>query len=138
MKTIRPFHLAIPVSDLKKSKYFYHDIIGCKIGRSSDSWVDFDFFNHQLVIHLNKIQINSYHNIVDKINIPVPHFGIILNMSEWVDFAKRIKSRVDFIINPHIRFKGEKGEQATMFFKDPDQNYLEFKAFKSDDYIFKH
>ena len=135
---IRPFHLAIPVSDLNKSMFFYKDILGCSIGRRSDTWIDFNFFNHQLVIHQSENLENNSYNKVDGHDIPVPHFGVILEWEDWHNFSNRIKDQIKFKIKPYIRFKGEIGEQATMFFLDPDMNALEFKAFKNDDMIFKH
>ena len=134
---IRPFHLAIPVSNLEKSKGFYKDILGCSLGRSSDEWIDFNFFKHQLVIHKsNSIQENKY-NSVDGHDVPIPHFGVILDWEQWHKFSNRIKDEIEFVIEPHIRFKGQTGEQATMFFLDPDNNALEFKAFKNDTMIFE-
>ena len=134
---IRPFHLAIPVSNLEKSKGFYKDILGCSLGRSSDKWVDFNFFKHQLVIHQsNNIQEQKY-NSVDGHDVPIPHFGVILDWEQWHKFSNRIKDKIEFVIEPYIRFKGKTGEQATMFFLDPDNNALEFKAFKNDKMIFK-
>ncbi len=127
---IRPFHLAIPVSNLKKSKFFYIDILGCTIGRSSDDWIDLNFFNHQLVIHKATNIEKKQFNKVDNQKVPVPHFGVILEWNKWHEFSRSIKNNIDFIIEPYIRFKGEVGEQATMFFLDPDNNALEFKAFK--------
>ena len=135
---IRPFHLAIPVSDLKKFILFYRDILGCSLGRRSNSWIDFNFFNHQLVVHLSNNIENQKFNIVDGLDVPIPHFGVILDWDDWHDFSKRIKYKIKFKIKPYIRFKGEIGEQATMFFLDPDMNALEFKAFKNDDMIFKY
>tara|TARA_B100000029_G_scaffold451020_1_gene475293 strand:+ start:336 stop:746 length:411 start_codon:yes stop_codon:yes gene_type:complete len=134
---LRPFHLAIPVSDLEKSMIFYQDILDCSIGRSSTSWVDFNFFNHQLVIHLSSKMIESKSNNVDSHNIPIPHFGVILEWKQWHDLKDKIKDKIEFKIKPHIRFKNKKGEQATMFFLDPDNNALEFKAFKNDNMIFE-
>ena len=134
---IRPFHLAIPVSNLEKSKGFYKDILGCSLGRSSDKWIDFNFFKHQLVIHQsNSIQEQKY-NSVDGHDVPIPHFGVILDWEQWHEFSNRIKDKVEFVIEPYIRFKGKTGEQATMFFLDPDNNALEFKAFKNDKMIFE-
>ena len=134
---IRPFHLAIPVSDLEKSRQFYQDILGCSLGRSSDSWIDFNFFNHQLVIHQsNRIQEKKY-NRVDGHDVPIPHFGVILDWGQWHKFSNRVKDQIEFVIEPYIRFKDQTGEQATMFFLDPDKNALEFKAFKNDNMIFK-
>ena len=134
---IRPFHLAIPVSNLEKSRHFYKDILGCSLGRSSDEWIDFNFFEHQLVIHKsNSIQENKY-NSVDGHDVPIPHFGVILDWEQWHKFSNRIKGQIEFVIEPYIRFEGQKGEQATMFFLDPDNNALEFKAFKNDKMIFE-
>ena len=134
---IRPFHLAIPVSNLEKSKGFYKDILGCSLGRSSDEWIDFNFFKHQLVIHQsNSIQEQKY-NSVDGHDVPIPHFGVILDWEQWHKFSNRIKDKIEFVIEPYIRFKGKTGEQATMFFLDPDNNALEFKAFKNDKMIFE-
>ena len=134
---IRPFHLAIPVSSLEQSRHFYKDILGCSLGRSSDEWIDFNFFEHQLVIHKsNSIQENKY-NSVDGHDVPIPHFGVILDWEQWHKFSNRIKDEIEFVIEPYIRFKGQTGEQATMFFLDPDNNALEFKAFKNDKMIFE-
>ena len=134
---IRPYHLAIPFSNLEKSKGFYKDILGCSLGRSSDKWVDFNFFKHQLVIHQsNNIQEQKY-NSVDGHDVPIPHFGVILDWEQWHKFSNRIKDEIEFVIEPYIRFKGQTGEQATMFFLDPDNNALEFKAFKNDKMIFE-
>ena len=134
---IRPFHLAIPVSNLEKSKGFYKDILGCSLGRSSGKWVDFNFFEHQLVIHKsNSIQENKY-NSVDGHDVPIPHFGVILDWEQWHKFSNRIKDKIEFVIKPYIRFKDQTGEQTTMFFLDPDKNALEFKAFKNDTMIFE-
>ena len=134
---IRPFHLAIPVSNLEKSRQFYKDILGCSLGRSSDKWIDFNFFKHQLVIHQsNSIQEQKY-NSVDGHDVPIPHFGVILDWEQWHKFSNRIKDKIEFVIEPYIRFKGKTGEQATMFFLDPDNNALEFKAFKNDKMIFE-
>ena len=134
---IRPFHLAIPVSNLEKSRHFYKDILGCSLGRSSDEWIDFNFFEHQLVIHKsNSIQEKIY-NSVDGHDVPIPHFGVILDWEQWHKLSNRIKDQIEFVIEPYIRFKGQTGEQATMFFLDPDNNALEFKAFKNDKMIFE-
>ena len=134
---IRPFHLAIPVSNLEISRHFYKDILGCSLGRSSDEWIDFNFFKHQLVIHQsNSIQEQKY-NSVDGHDVPIPHFGVILDWEQWHKFSNRIKDKIEFVIEPYIRFKGKTGEQATMFFLDPDNNALEFKAFKNDKMIFE-
>lgn len=138
MSTLRPFHLAIPVSHLEKNRTFYRDILGCEEGRSSDHWVDFNFFGHQLVIHLNEsAKTNNDSNPVDGHKVPIPHFGIVLTQEDFEDFAKRLKSlQIHFIIEPYTRFEGLPGEQSTMFFKDPSGNALEFKAFKNLDQLF--
>ena len=139
MNKLRPFHLAIPVHNLEDCRIFYRDILGCNEGRSSDHWVDFDLFGHQLVIHY-KEQISSNEdrtNPVDGKNVPIPHFGVVLDMKTFTKFSESLKEKnVTFIIEPYIRFEGETGEQATMFFKDPSGNALEFKAFKNLDQLF--
>ncbi len=139
MNTLSPFHLAIPVDDLKKARKFYNEILELDEGRSSDQWVDFNFFGHQLVIHY-KPTIGSekkYSNPVDGKNVPVPHFGILLDWETWQNLADTLtKKGIEFAIAPYIRFKGEIGEQATMFFYDPCGNALEFKAFKDTSQIF--
>jgi hypothetical protein len=134
---IRPFHLAIPVSDLERSKHFYNNVLGFSLGRSSKKWIDFNFFNHQLVIHESKNIQKPIYNNVDKHEVPIPHFGVILDWAQWHSFSNKIDNEINFIIKPYIRFKGQKGEQATMFFLDPDKNALEFKAFKKDNMIFE-
>jgi hypothetical protein len=132
------FHLAIPVSDLDTANDFYINVLGCSKGRSSSKWIDFNFYGHQLVCHEVKELINKDSNDVDGNNIPVPHFGIIL---EWNQFQKlsadlQLKN-INFIIEPTIRFKGQVGEQAIMFLHDPSGNAIEFKAFKNEEDIFK-
>lgn len=138
MNNLSPFHLAIPVQEITTTRDFYRDILGCKEGRSSDHWVDFDFFGHQLVIHLNQSKKNiDTENIVDGKNVPVPHFGIVLDWQMFTQIEKRIRNKVEFIIKPYVRFKGERGEQKTMFFKDPSGNALEFKSFKNINQLFE-
>ena len=138
MNNLSPFHLAIPVQEITTTRDFYRDVLGCKEGRSSDHWVDFDFFGHQLVIHLNQSKKNiNTENIVDGKNVPVPHFGIVLDWQMFRQIEKRIRNKVEFIIKPYVRFKGERGEQKTMFFKDPSGNALEFKSFKNIDQLFE-
>ena len=138
MNNLSPFHLAIPVQEISTTRDFYRDVLGCKEGRSSDHWVDFDFFGHQLVIHLNQSKKNiDTENIVDGKNVPVPHFGIVLDWQMFTQIEKRIKNKVEFIIKPYVRFKGERGEQKTMFFKDPSGNALEFKSFKNINQLFE-
>ena len=131
-KNLLPFHLAIPVNDLEKSRNFYKNILGCEEGRSSNHWVDFNFFGHQLVIHFKeKESDNTKTNPVDGKDVPIPHFGVILEWNDFHDFSKKlIEKKINFIIEPYIRFEGLPGEQATMFFKDPCGNALEFKSFK--------
>ena len=129
---IQPFHLAIPVKNLEICRTFYRDILQCKEGRSDTHWVDFNFFGHQLVIHQkDNFEPQQISNPVDGHDVPVPHFGVVLKMNEWVKLSERLKNNgTEFIIEPTIRFKGKPGEQATLFFKDPEGNALEFKAFK--------
>ena len=138
MSKLSPFHLAIPVNNLEKCRAFYKNVLELKEGRHSDHWVDFNFFGHQLVIHFDKNEIKSKKsNPVDGKNVPVPHFGIILKWDDFHKFSKVLKEKeIDFIIEPYIRFKGLVGEQATMFFKDPSGNALEFKSFKDPKQIF--
>jgi extradiol dioxygenase family protein len=138
MSNLTPFHLAIPVQNLENCRAFYRDVLVCKEGRSSDKWVDFNFFGHQLVIHETEMpKAKNVTNPVDGQNVPVPHFGVVLNWNDWEALSLRLQSQnVSFIIAPCIRFKGEIGEQATMFFLDPEGNALEFKAFKDLDQIF--
>ena len=134
---MRPFHLAFPVDDLKKTREFYTKILGCIEGRSSDKWIDFDMYGHQVVAHLVDDLDQVATNAVDGDDVPSSHFGVILEMEQWNQLADNlVKLGIEFIIEPHIRFKGEPGEQATMFFLDPCGNAIEFKAFKSDDMIF--
>ena len=134
-----PFHLAIPVDNLEKSRKFYKNILGCEEGRSSDHWVDFNLFGHQLVIHYKEKKLEDANtNPVDGKDVPIPHFGVILEWNQFKDFSsKLIEKKVEFIIEPYTRFKGLPGEQATMFFKDPCGNALEFKSFKDFNKIFE-
>jgi uncharacterized protein len=131
---LTPFHLAIPVRDLRAARRFYGEMLGCAEGRSSDAWVDFDFFGHQLVCHLDKTAaarpvVTS--NPVDGHDVPVPHFGVVLEMPAWEALAARLKlAGVRFVIDPQIRFEGQPGEQATLFLLDPSGNALEFKSFR--------
>ena len=139
MKKLTPFHLAIPVDNIPECREFYRDILGCEEGRSSDHWVDFNLFGHQLVIHYKEKSKEQPHtNPVDGKYVPVPHFGVILEWDNFDKFSKHlIRNGVEFIIEPYIRFKGLAGEQATMFFKDPAGNALEFKSFKDFNQIFE-
>jgi extradiol dioxygenase family protein len=128
--TISPFHLAFPVHDLAAARDFYGSLLGCPEGRSSDEWVDFDFLGHQIVAHLAPEECaGPKTNAVDGKNVPVRHFGIVLSMDDWQAMADRLQGKVDFLIEPYIRFRGEPGEQATMFFTDPSGNAIEIKAF---------
>lgn len=133
-----PFHLAIPVRDLVLSKNFYKDILGCKEGRSDIHWVDLDFFGHQLVLHQQDIEIEKRKtNAVDGKEVPIPHYGVVLEWQAWHKLADRLRTKnVQFVIEPYIRFEGQVGEQATLFFYDPEMNALEFKAFKNMDQLF--
>lgn len=132
------FHLAFPVRDLEEARTFYGTILNCEEGRSSERWIDFNLYGHQIVAHLapeNEFKKTS--NPVDSHDVPVPHFGIILEMNEWNELGERLKANgIDFVIEPYIRFKGETGEQATMFFLDPSGNALEFKAFADFSQVF--
>ena len=136
--SLRPFHLAFPVHDLAKARHFYGEVMGCSEGRSSDHWIDFDFFGHQIVAHLDaSARSVPTHNPVDGHDVPVPHFGIVLTMDQWEQLAERVKAAgIHFGIAPHVRFEGQAGEQATMFFCDPSGNALEFKAFADDANLF--
>ncbi len=131
METTPLFHLAFPVHDIAMARSFYGDLLGCPEGRSSEHWVDFNFFGHQVVAHLAPDEARaSASNAVDGDDVPVRHFGVILSMGQWEALADKLKAAgTRFIIEPHIRFKGLPGEQATMFFLDPSGNALEFKAF---------
>jgi len=132
MSALPLFHLAFPVTSLEKARAFYGGLLGCAEGRSAPDWVDFDFYGHQIVAHLAPEEAGHRStNAVDGDNVPVRHFGAILPMDEWERLAAKLKvAGTRFIIDPHVRFKGEVGEQATMFFLDPCGNALEFKAFK--------
>ncbi|MFA6219636.1 MAG: VOC family protein [Erythrobacter sp.] len=136
--SLRPFHLAFPVDDLAAARAFYGGMLGCAEGRSSDQWVDFDFYGHQIVAHLAPGQAGDRaENHVDGHGVPVPHFGIVLRMEDWQVLADRLAAAgVEFAIAPTIRFKGQPGEQATMFLRDPSGNALEMKAFASDAMLF--
>ena len=135
---LRPFHLAFPVHDLDAARRFYGGLMGCEEGRSSSHWIDFNLYGHQIVTHLDESRASAkMTNRVDGEDVPVPHFGVVLTIGEWEKLAERLKTdRVDFVIPPTIRFKGQTGEQATMFFIDPSGNALEFKAFADDSQIF--
>ena len=136
---LTPFHIAFPVDDLAAARAFYGNTLGCAEGRSSVQWIDFDLFGHQIVAHLKpgSTGAKAHHNPVDGHDVPVPHFGVVLPMETWEALAARLRQAgVTFLIEPYIRFKGETGEQATMFFLDPAGNALEFKAFADDSMVF--
>ncbi len=155
--SLTPFHLAIPVTDIAAAREFYGGLLACPEGRSADLWVDFNLFGHQLVCHqleapngfddqpgeqgqspARKRRVEMGSNPVDGDQVPVPHFGVVLQMDQWRALAQRLsQAGVQFVIEPHVRFAGEPGEQATMFFRDPSGNCLEFKAFSDiDDALF--
>ena len=135
---LSPFHLAIPVHNLATCRNFYTNVLNLEEGRSSDHWVDYNFFGHQFVIHFKpKTEDDTHTNSVDGKDVPVPHFGVVLPWEAFHDFAELLKTKgIQFIIEPYIRFEGQVGEQATMFFKDPSGNALEFKAFKDMSQLF--
>jgi extradiol dioxygenase family protein len=136
--SVSPFHLAFPVDNLEAARKFYGTVLGCEEGRSSDQWIDFSLFGHQIVAHFQAADDKPDHsNPVDGHDVPVPHFGVVLPWEQWELLAERLKKQeVQFVIEPYVRFAGEVGEQATMFFRDPSGNALEFKAFKDPTQIF--
>ena len=145
--SLRPFHLAFPVHDLAAARAFYGGVLGCTEGRSSEEWIDFDFYGHQIVAHLvagetagdpdSNVVANVVANVVDGHDVPVPHFGIVLTLEDWQALADRLSAAgTEFAMAPTIRFKGEPGEQATMFFRDPSGNAIEMKGFASLDQLF--
>ena len=136
--SLRPVHLAFPVRDIAEARAFYGDLLGCREGRSADEWVDFDFYGHQIVAHhVEGSGGDAGGNPVDGHDVPVPHFGVVLDMAEWTALAERLTiAGTRFEIEPHVRFAGEPGEQATMFFRDPSGNAIEMKAFASLDALF--
>ena len=139
MSTVTPFHIAIPVHNLAECRTFYRDVLHCEEGRSSDHWVDFNLFGHQLVIHYKPKaeETNLHSNPVDGKDVPVPHYGVVLPWETFASFSTELRNKgVKFVIEPYVRFKGEVGEQATMFFLDPAGNALEFKAFKDMGQLF--
>ena len=134
---LNPFHLAIPVSNLEESVAYYRATLGLREGRSSNKWADFNFFGHQLVCHVSNIINEQITNPVDGEEVPVPHFGVVVSIEEFEEFLLQINDKnIDFIIKPTIRFKGEIGEQRTMFFRDPSGNAIEIKAFKDMNSLF--
>lgn len=139
MSELRPFHIAFPVDDLQEARRFYGGVLGCPEGRSSENWIDFDLFGHQIVAHYKPGDTTPapHHNPVDGHDVPVPHFGVVLAMDDWKALRDRLlAAEVRFRIEPHIRFEGQAGEQATMFFLDPAGNALEFKAFNDLSQLF--
>lgn len=134
MSELRPFHLAVPVRDIAESREFYGGLMGFSEGRSAPDWVDWNVYGHQLVTHLNPNlgatgKVPLHYNGVDGKGVPVPHFGVILTLTDWDALAKKLEGNIEFVIEPYTRFKGEPGEQSTLFFLDPSGNALEFKAF---------
>lgn len=139
MMMSRPFHVAVPVHNLEQAHQFYQEMFGCQTGRTSDHWIDLSLYGHQFVLHLkeNSKGTDHHHNPVDGHQVPVPHYGVVLEWEDWEALADHLKSKgVNFVIEPYIRFKGQVGEQATMFLMDPSGNALEFKAFRNDDQLF--
>ncbi|MFN7543018.1 MAG: VOC family protein [Acidobacteriota bacterium] len=138
MAKIMPFHIAFPVHDLRLAREFYGGLLGCPEGRSSEEWIDFDLYGHQIVAHLKAgHEPDLHHNAVDSHAVPVPHFGVVLEMGDWQALAERLKAAGQkFVIEPYVRFQGQVGEQATMFFLDPSGNALEFKAFQDIGQLF--
>ena len=134
-----PFHLAIGVKDLENCRRFYTEILGCSEGRCDSHWVDLNLFGHQLVLHQQEIELEGRKssNPVDGKEVPIPHFGVVLDWQDWQQLAQNLQEKkIEFVIEPYIRFEGEVGEQATLFFYDPEMNALEFKAFKNQDQLF--
>ena len=140
MKKLTPFHVAVPVYDLEAARKFYREVLGCGEGRSDTNWTDFDLYGHQFVIHLKpraEGDVQHHHNPVVGHDVPVPHFGVVLEWDDWHVLEKRLRANdIKFIIEPYIRFKGQPGEQATMFFLDPSGNALEFKSFQDINQLF--
>ena len=141
MKQTTPFHLAIPVRDLQLCREFYRTVLNCEEGRTDAHWVDLNFFGHQVVLHQkedHRPEARQKSNPVDGHDVPVPHFGVVLEWEQWHSLKDRLeKAKIEFVIEPYIRFKGQTGEQATMFFKDPEGNALEFKSFKDIGELFR-
>ena len=134
---ISPFHLALSIRDLEETRHFYGTILQCRQGRSAATWIDFDLFGHQLSFHVLSTETHAGYNPVDGENVPIPHFGVVLPWKEWHQFKERlVEQKVVFEVGPTIRFEGLAGEQATMFFRDPSGNALEFKSFRNPDDLF--
>jgi extradiol dioxygenase family protein len=141
MSALRPFHIAFPVDDLPAARHFYATILGCPEGRSSDTWIDFDLFGHQIVAHYKPEaaprNLPSASNPVDGHSVPIPHFGAVLDQPQWLQLANRVRAaNIPFLIEPYTRFAGQPGEQSTMFFLDPAGNALEFKSFANPTQLF--
>ncbi|WP_251359844.1 VOC family protein [Kangiella sp. TOML190] len=140
MSAISPFHLAIPVHDLAQAREFYGEVLGFAEGRSSDHWIDYNCYGHQLVVHLDtsmRVDLARVTSAVDGHQVPMPHFGVVLDMADWQNLAHKLEEKgVRFVIEPYIRFQGQVGEQATMFFYDPSGNALEFKGFQELSQLF--
>jgi len=138
MAELRPFHVAVLVDDLAAAREFYGGLLGCREGRSADTWVDFDLFGHQFVCHLRSAAAGvDASNPVDDHDVPVPHYGVVLDMDDWRQLADRLTDTgQDFVIEPYIRFSGQTGEQGTLFIRDPAGNALEFKGFRNLDQLF--
>ena len=140
MSSLTPFHLAFPVHDLEAARHFYGTVLGCAEGRSADEWIDFDLFGHQVVAHCKPCSggdAGLHRNSVDGHDVPVPHFGVVLQLDDWKALRDRlVAADVEFDIEPYVRFEGQVGEQATMFFRDPSGNALEFKAFRDPAQLF--
>jgi extradiol dioxygenase family protein len=140
MSAVQPFHIAFPVHDLAASRTFYGELLGCPEGRSSDTWIDFNLYGHQIVAHMKpgtSAADDTHSNAVDGHDVPVPHFGVVLEWNQWEELSTKLKAAgTKFVIEPYVRFEGEVGEQATMFFLDPSGNALEFKAFKDPTQLF--
>jgi len=134
-----PFHLAFPVTDLEATRRFYVEVLGCRVGREAERWIDFDLEGHQLSAHLVEALNSAAHNHVDGDGVPIPHFGLVLEWEAWHQLAERLRAadEVEFILEPRVRFAGQPGEQATLFLRDPSGNALEFKSFQDPARLFK-
>ena len=138
MLNLPPFHFAFPVDDLVAAERFYCGVLGCTTGRRDTHWIDFNFYGHQIVAHLTDHVASNTHNPVDNKSVPVPHFGVILDWARWEELAQNLQQQhMQFEIEPYVRFAGQKGEQATMFFRDPAGNAIEIKAFRTVEAIFE-
>ena len=138
-RLVRPFHLAFPIKDIQSTRLFYTKLLGCQEGRSTERWIDFDFFGNQISAHVAQVdRTNEPKSLVDSVQVPLRHFGAILSWQQFNDLAQRLRdNKIQFVIEPQIRYPGKSGEQATMFFQDPSGNALEFKAFKNEDEVFE-